>query len=190
MTAMVGSGIYIGMAVDTFNRIHLRKKRTGFFRYLNEILFWVLQGLILFYVLFLINQGEFRFYIWLAVIFGFVLYQSLLKEMYIKLLEYIIRYVVSFFRFLQKLFINLIIAPLKWLFEIVTYLLTLFWTIVIWIAILPWKIVRRPTLFIGKWLLSFIPENAKKYLRSLPDIYSKIKDRIVKWWEIVFAKRR
>ncbi|WP_102029454.1 spore cortex biosynthesis protein YabQ [Salirhabdus sp. Marseille-P4669] len=187
MITMFLCGVYIGVAVDTFNRIHRRKKRSGFFLYANEILFWILQGLILFYILFLINHGELRLYIWLAILLGYVFYQSILRVWYLKSLEYIIQWIVTLTQFLRRLVNRLIVAPVKWIFQVATYVLTIFWSVVIWILILPWKLFRRPILFIWGLIQKRLPKNTKKYILPFGRFYSKIKNTINKWWKRIFA---
>lgn len=63
MISMAAMGSYLGAAIDTYNRFLFRSKRKSWLVFLNDIFFWILQGLIFFYVLFVINQGELRFYI-------------------------------------------------------------------------------------------------------------------------------
>jgi spore cortex biosynthesis protein YabQ len=190
MIAMASCGIFIGMAVDTFYRFHSRKKRTGFFHYANEILFWILQGIILFYILFLINKGEIRLYIWLAVLLGFLTYQTFLKEWYKRFLEKLIRFGIALFRFIRKLIELFIWKPAYWLFQLFTYLLTLFWAVVIWVLLIPWKIFRRPILFFLRKIEQLVPEKLRKNLLFFVRIYSKMKDIIGNWWNKIFAKRR
>ncbi|MBB6455254.1 spore cortex biosynthesis protein YabQ [Salirhabdus euzebyi] len=190
MTAMVGSGIYLGMAIDTFNRFYRKKKRNGFIRYTNEILFWILQGLILFYILYLVNQGELRLYVWLAVIFGFAFYQSVFRVWYLKSLEHIIQWAVATIRFCRNLFERLIIAPIKWLLKLVTYLLTLFWAFIIWLILIPWKIFQKPLLYFWSLIKKLIPKNTKKYLLSFHHFCSKIYNTINNWTRSLFSKRR
>ncbi len=190
MLSMIGCGIYIGMAVDTFYRFHSRKKRAVFYQYANEILFWCLQGLITFYLLFLVNRGEIRFYIIVAILFGFLFYQRLLREWYKKALEKVIQWMVSTAKWLKKLFYHLIWVPLKAIFQFLTYILTLFWTAVIAIILFIREIISRPFLFILKIIGKMIPQNVKKYLLSFTRFYSKIKEKVKYGWTKLFSKRR
>ena len=70
MAAMVLSGIYLGVIRDTFQRFAIYWKGRKLLSYLLEIIFWILQTLVVFYVLFLVNAGEIRLYIILACLLG------------------------------------------------------------------------------------------------------------------------
>lgn len=187
---MAGSGMYLGIAADTFHRFHNRKKRRTWILYINEILFWILQGLVIFYILYLTNYGQLRLYIWLALILGFAFYQSLLRVWYLKMLEHLIQFSVTTYQVIRRLIQRIIIAPLSWMLKVLTYLLTLFWAVVIWVILLPWKIVRSPLLFIGKQIKKYIPENIKKFFLSFLAFCSKILNNLVDFWKAIFAKRR
>ena len=68
MLAMIGMGSWLGAALDTYNRFLQRQDRTHWIVLINDILFWIVQGLIIFYVLLLVNEGELRFYIFLSIL--------------------------------------------------------------------------------------------------------------------------
>src|SRR5699024_8882996 len=52
-------------------------KNKWFINYVMEICFWLTQTFLLFYVLFRINGGELRVYVFLACLLGFAMYQAL-----------------------------------------------------------------------------------------------------------------
>ena len=112
MLAMIGMGGVFGAALDTYNRFLKRAKRKSWIVFINDILFWVAQGLFVFYILFLVNRGELRFYIFIALLCGFAAYQSLLKNIYLRALEVIIRMIISIYHFFIKLFHLLIYKPI------------------------------------------------------------------------------
>lgn len=171
---MVAMGSYLGAAIDTYNRFLFRSKRKTWLVFLNDIFFWILQGLIFFYVLFEVNQGELRFYIFLAILCGFAGYQSLLKEGYSRVLEIIISVVISIYRYTVKVLRLLIYRPIVALLLGCVSLITLMgkgllslvkWTIqVIWVII---KIILTP----AKWLLilfwNLLPKHIKKTVEKL-----------------------
>jgi spore cortex biosynthesis protein YabQ len=159
MLAMIGMGSYFGAALDTYSRLFNRTKRNLFVRGVNDILFWILQALLIFYVLYLVNNGEIRFYIFLALLCGFAFYQSLLKKIYTRFLEYCIRMIIQFCRFAAKLMSNLIIKPVvllfTFIFSTILMLGKLLWRLLqvlfkVIISIL--KIILRPFTYLGKYV--------------------------------------
>lgn len=178
MISMAAMGSYLGAAIDTYNRFLFRSKRKSWLVFLNDIFFWILQGLIFFYVLFVINQGELRFYIFLAILCGFAAYQSLLKRGYARVLEIIITMIISIYRYAVKIFLMLIYRPIvslllgcvslvtiigKGLFVLVKWTIQVIWTII--------KLVFTPV----KWLLilfwNLLPKHIKKTVEKL---YNKL----------------
>src|SRR3954462_2772160 len=102
MLAMVGIGGWIGVALDTYGRFLKRPLRARWVVFINDFMFWIVQGLILFYLLLLVNEGELRIYIFLAVLCGYAAYQSLLKWIYLRILERLIQTSLSIYRLLIK----------------------------------------------------------------------------------------
>ncbi|WP_059174206.1 spore cortex biosynthesis protein YabQ [Bacillus sp. FJAT-27445] len=87
MAAMISAGAGFGAMLDTYQRFLNRPKRKSWITFINDILFWIVQALLVFYVLFHVNKGEIRFYIFLALLCGFAAYQALLKEVYLWFLD-------------------------------------------------------------------------------------------------------
>ncbi len=194
MLAMIGMGSMFGAALDTYNRFLNRTKRKRWLVFLNDILFWILQALFIFYILFIVNFGEVRFYIFLALLCGFAAYQSLLKGIYLQFLDWIIRTAISVYLFFVKVFKNMIFSPIKWLvLFIVSILFTLgkgvwgvlkllykvlfgtihvllkpiFWLIRIFWGLLPKKLTKEVEKLYNKF--------AGKSVHFIKKVYNKIK---------------
>ncbi|MBU8881405.1 spore cortex biosynthesis protein YabQ [Bacillus sp. FJAT-29790] len=192
MLAMVGMGSIFGAALDTYNRFLQRKKRKSWIVFINDVLFWFVQGLAVFYILFLVNRGELRFYIFIALLCGFAAYQSLFKRIYLRLLEFIISMIISIYRFFVKLFYYVIYKPIRGLIVASIALIlmlgkglyTLF-KVAIKVLIFILKVVSLPV----KWTLSLfwkvLPKNIKKTVEKLYNRvagnFGRIKNTFLKW---------
>ncbi|WP_110926091.1 spore cortex biosynthesis protein YabQ [Bacillus massiliglaciei] len=179
LISMIGMGSCFGAALDTYNRFLMRSKRRRWIVFIHDFLFWVLQGLVIFYVLFLVNEGEFRLYLFLALFCGFAAYQALFKGLYLKILEWLISFVVHLLQFISKSIKILVFHPIKWiaisLFSISFGLLKGLYLIIKWCAKLIFSILRilwKPFgwLFINIWKKT--PEPITKYVEKF---YNKIK---------------
>lgn len=104
MLAMSGMGLWLGASLDTYRLFVIRAKTARWLLFIHDILFWIMQGLLFFYVLLHVNEGEFRIYIFLAVLLGVATYQSLCKRIYIKILKFVIYLVVSVYQFFKNSF--------------------------------------------------------------------------------------
>src|SRR5699024_3811695 len=99
MMSMVAGGFYLGIMLDTFRR--LTRSWTSHFivTTIVEVCFWLIQTFILFYILFLVNGGELRAYVFIACLFGFSAYQLVGKRWYMNLLYCILSVVSASFSF-------------------------------------------------------------------------------------------
>ncbi|MBT2688723.1 spore cortex biosynthesis protein YabQ [Bacillus sp. ISL-47] len=192
MLAMIGMGSVFGAALDTYNRFLKRTRRKSWIVFINDILFWLLQGLAIFYILFLVNKGELRFYIFVALLCGFAAYQSLFKKVYLRVLEISIRMAISIYRFLVKAFTLVIYRPFqglitalialtvmlgKGLYSLLKVILRVIWFTV--------KVAFMPVKWILSLLWKLLPKNIKK---SVEKLYNKLagylqqtKNYVLKW---------
>lgn len=178
MLAMIGMGSLFGASLDTHNRFLKRSKRKSWIVFINDILFWLFQGLSIFYVLFSVNMGELRFYIFLALLCGFAAYQSLFKKIYMKVLERTIAITISVYVFFVKAIRVLIIRPLQFLAATVLSLLILagrgLYALVKWLlAVLIWmlKVLLKPIQMILLLFWKLLPKKIKKTVEKL---YNKL----------------
>lgn len=192
MLAMIGMGTFFGAALDTYNRFLQRRKRKSWLVFINDILFWLFQGLLIFFILFHVNQGELRFYIFLALLCGFAAYQSLLKQLYLKCLEKLISIAISVFRFFVRLVHLLVYKPIQILISVlvgtimmmgkglfvllkgsircILSIIRLLWIPIMWILLLFWKLLP-------KGLKKFV----EKLYNKLAGNFKIIKNTIIKW---------
>ncbi|MEK3888949.1 spore cortex biosynthesis protein YabQ [Bacillus sp. FSL K6-3431] len=174
MLAMIAMGSFFGATLDTYQRFLKRNKRKRFIVFMNDILFWILQGSIIFYILFLVNHGELRFYLVLALLCGFSAYQALIKKYYLAILEYIIIFIQSTALFFYRLLDIMVYRPLKWFVIFIISLLLLAVRLLlvlvkIVIKMLLWmlKIILYPILLLGKGIWTLLPKPVQKTVRRL-----------------------
>src|SRR5690625_46206 len=90
MLAMILAGFYVGVAYETFRYFLPMWQKRIILNYLLVILFWMLQTVIVFYLLYIINMGELRFYLFIAFLLGVSIYQGIFAPLYQRLLQRII----------------------------------------------------------------------------------------------------
>ncbi len=141
MTVM---GIWLGAAMDTYHRFLGTPRQFRWTHLVNDLFFWFAQGLLLFYVLLRVNEGEMRFYVLLALLLGYATYRALFQQTFRKILEWMIQFTISVFKFFVKLIKVLVIAPIKWFLQVVLALcmiiLSTIWRIVYFLL----KIIITP----------------------------------------------
>jgi spore cortex biosynthesis protein YabQ len=189
LLAMIGMGSGFGAALDTYSRFLNRSERKRWIVFIHDFLFWIIQGLLIFYVLFLVNEGEFRLYLFLALLCGFSAYQALFKGFYLRFLEFLIILVIKLARFIANSVHMLILLPIKWVIVSVLaiiigigkFVLTLLkWAgkILLFILNIFWRPLKWILTYIWNLLPVFVTKNVGKFYNKGKGILLKIKNSI------------
>ncbi|MBA2876715.1 spore cortex biosynthesis protein YabQ [Thermaerobacillus caldiproteolyticus] len=188
MLAMIGMGSWIGAALDTYSRFLQRPKRAHWVVFINDILFWGVHGLIIFYVLLLVNEGELRFYIFLAILCGYAAYQSLFRRIYLKMLEWTIRFVTALYRFFVRTCYYVIVRPIQWLFQALLAMALLLWKLFLLILNLLYRCIKlllAPIRWIGYLIWKAVPNKwrwrIEDFFDNLAGVMKKAKNIIMAW---------
>ncbi|MBQ4818286.1 spore cortex biosynthesis protein YabQ [Bacillus pumilus] len=178
MLSMVAMGIWLGASLDTYKLFVNREKTAKWLLIIHDLLFWLVQGLLFFYVLLLTNEGEFRIYIFLAVALGFSMYQALMKQLYMNILKFLVMCVYQAALILKRLVMSIVFQPIRWLISFIIsaimFLLHLLLRLVHFTFRLVWKvlsIVCYPLI----WLLNvtIIHRIPEKWRTSMRLFFSK-----------------
>lgn len=162
MGAMIIGGVYVGFANETFRRLAPLWQSVHFFRYSFEILFWLVQTALLYYVLYTINYGELRLYLFVAFISGFLIYITLFQRMYQKTLNVIIHIVKQIGMILYRIGIVPIIFIVTSLYTLMTSIIRMTFKITRFFL---YHIIVLPI----KWLL---PKKISNFISQTYRLYS------------------
>ena len=184
LIAMIGMGSYFGASLDTYQLFLKRPKRSRWLVFIHDLLFWTFQALFIFYILFRVNQGELRFYSFLALLCGFAAYQALFKKSYMFILKVIISFVLHTIRFIIKLGNVILIKPIIGIFTFLFFLVKIvlkgllalvrFCVRVIIIVI---KVTFAPIVWIIRQIYKLFPE---VFTNKLEKLYNQIKGFFIK----------
>lgn len=174
--SMIFVGFYLGCMFDTNERIAHTLKEKRIFKWLCQLLFWLLQSLMIFYGLVKINGGQVRLYFLFAIVIGYWFYFFSFRHVYQLILGKIIQLIRKISLIFLKIITIFLIKPIKFVVQAFLTVVNIAIMVVMklflfLLAILNWII--RPIYLI-------IPINVKKYLVSLSPLYSKIKDIVLK----------
>lgn len=78
-------GLIIGLLFDFFRILRKSFKTPNFVTYIEDILFWILTGFLVLYSIFTFNNGEIRFFIFLGIGIGIILYMLIFSNFIIKI---------------------------------------------------------------------------------------------------------
>ena len=77
-------GVIIGIFFDLFRILRKSFKTPDIITYIEDIIFGILTGIFLIFIIFVFNNGELRFYIFLALILGLSIYLLTISKYFIK----------------------------------------------------------------------------------------------------------
>jgi len=78
-------GLIIGLLFDTFRILRKSFKTSDLITTVEDILFWIITGIIILYTIFIFNNGEIRFFMFIGIFLGALLYMLLISKYLIKL---------------------------------------------------------------------------------------------------------
>lgn len=103
----IAGGIIISLLYDIFRALRKSIKTADIVTYIEDIIFWILVGGFLIYLIFILNDGNIRFFIFVGLILGGILYHFTLSKFFMKI-------TVKIFTFLKKI----LLAPIRLIFKL------------------------------------------------------------------------
>lgn len=89
------TGVAIGVLFDFFRILRRTIKTANIITYIEDILFWVLTGILILYNIWYFNNGEIRIYMFLGIILGVLIYMSTLSNIVVKLFTRILGTIIK-----------------------------------------------------------------------------------------------
>ena len=89
------TGVEIGILFDFFRILRRTIKTGNIVTYIQDILFWILTGVLVLYNIWYFNNGEIRVYMFLGIIIGTLIYMSTLSNIFVKLFTKILSTIIK-----------------------------------------------------------------------------------------------
>ena len=96
------TGIIIGIIYDIFRVLRKSFKTSDIITYFEDILFWIITGILILYNIWFFNNGEIRLFMFLGIILGVLIYMLILSNLVINILTWIISPIVKLVKFCKK----------------------------------------------------------------------------------------
>lgn len=120
------NGLLIGFLFDVFRILRISFKTKDFVTYIEDIIFWILTGVIVLYSIFVFNNGEIRFFMFLGIGIGVVLHITLFSNYLIngsvKIIGFFKKVIGSIINILKKPFVILIRGLKKIFFKPISFI--------------------------------------------------------------------
>ncbi|MGN8648238.1 spore cortex biosynthesis protein YabQ [Gracilibacillus sp. HCP3S3_G5_1] len=172
---MMLSGVYLGASYHTFKRMERLWTSSIIWKYVLELLFWLVQAIILYFVLFLVNEGILRLYIFVAVLCGYAMFKSLFEQAFNRMVDLIIRIVLRIYRFIYRIVELIIVKPVVFIVSLVVVCITKIFTTLFSLILLLLKGLGWPFKMLISIISPILPKNVPKFLHPFYRFYSKIK---------------
>lgn len=95
-------GMIIGVLFDIFRILRKTIKTKDFVTYIEDMVFWILTGIIIIYSMYTFCDGELRFFMIVGIIIGTILYLITISE-----------YIIKISMFIINLIKKIIVIPIK-----------------------------------------------------------------------------
>lgn len=105
LSIFIITGLCIGLLFDFFRIQRKVFKTVDFVTYIQDILFWILSGIIVIIVVMKYTNGEIRMYMMSGMVLGILIYMSIISKYIININTAILKYIIAFF--------NLLLYPFK-----------------------------------------------------------------------------
>ena len=150
-------GILIGFLFDFFRILRKSFKTKDFVTYIQDVLFWIITGILILYTMYKYCDGELRLFMIIGMIIGFLMYILTISR-------YIMRISVAVLDLFKKIFkfiFNILFYPFKIIYKLTK------------------KYILRPVSKIFNRICNFICKYAKKIEKNRGIFVKKEKYNIV-----------
>lgn len=107
------NGILIGLLFDVFRILRKTFKTNDLATYIQDVIFWILTGIITLYFIFCFNNGEIRFYVFLGITLGVISYILTISKYVIKVSVKILTFIKNALSHLIKMLLRPLIIFFK-----------------------------------------------------------------------------
>lgn len=116
-------GFLIGLLLDSFRILRKTFKTSDFVTAIEDVLFWILTGLLVLFSIFKFNNGSIRVYIILGIFIGTTIYMLIFSKIVVgtlvkiinfikKIILYIVKFILYPINIIKKFILNIIIKPI------------------------------------------------------------------------------
>lgn len=180
MLLMLGSGFFIGIILDFYRVLTVRFRIRKWLISLIDLIYWMVSAVLVFGLLFWSNWGELRFYFFVAVCLGFLIYFKWASRPVLRGIRMLFHILERIFFFLARLFHLLIFSPARILFRGCRRLAGLIWkgiTACIKLILSPFFFLLRPVQArLEPWLSRRI-QKGKAQVRKIKAWWNKNRDK-------------
>lgn len=103
------AGVLICLLYDIFRALRKTVKTPDLVTYIEDTIFWILVAIFLIYLIFVLNSGEIRFFMLIAICLGGIVYYFTLSKYFMNISVHIL----TFVKIIVKKLLSILLIPLK-----------------------------------------------------------------------------
>ena len=103
------AGVLICLLYDIFRALRKTVKTPDLVTYMEDTIFWILVAIFLIYLIFVLNSGEIRFFMFIAICLGGIVYYFTLSKYFVNISVHIL----TFVKIIVKKLLSILLIPLK-----------------------------------------------------------------------------
>ncbi len=103
------AGVLICLLYDIFRALRKTVKTPDLVTYIEDTIFWILVAIFLIYLIFVLNSGEIRFFMFIAICLGGIVYYFTLSKYFMNISVHIL----TFVKIIVKKLLSILLIPLK-----------------------------------------------------------------------------
>ena len=119
MTIM--TGILLGVLFDCYRVLRGAFNPKAFVTWLADLLYWLVATAVVFIALVFSNWGELRFYVFMGILSGLVMYYNWLSLFVIRLFSSGVRVLIAGLSVVKKIFIGVVIRPVVYCMRMISW---------------------------------------------------------------------
>lgn len=170
MALMLGSGLMLGVILDTYRVLKGRFRLRGWVVSLIDLLYWTVSAGLVFSLLMWSNWGELRFYIFIAVCAGLLLYYNWFSRQTIRVIRLLVQAIERILHWMVVTIHALIWVPLVQLWVLLHKLFQLLFKLLLSLGkaglklFVPIEWLTRPLRKrLQVWLMPYVEKGRHKF---------------------------
>ena len=105
------TGVTLGVLFDSYRVLRGTFNPKTLMTWVADLLFWLVATAVVFIALVFSNWGELRFYVFMGILSGLVMYYNWLSLYFMRLFAIAIRVIIAGLSFMKKIFIGIFLTP-------------------------------------------------------------------------------
>ncbi|MHA0857620.1 spore cortex biosynthesis protein YabQ [Paenibacillus sp. CMAA1364] len=148
---MLFSGASMGLVYDSYRVLSIQFRCPKWTIHLMDFMYWCGMAIFIFRMLYISNQGELRFYVFIGLFLGvwcYFLILSVTTQRFVVMLIKVIQFVL---RVIERLIMVTLWIPVRTLYRLVVAVIRVIWTVCVFIMGIVWRCLY-PLWYVLKWI--------------------------------------